>query len=314
MLCGYPITHDGRQFPCRQCMPCRINKKREWVGRLALEMSHTPRGQTGFVTLTYSPEYLPESDRFPDGNLNPRDLTLFLKRLRKRVGSFRYFAVGEYGDTKNRAHYHLLTFGLGPKFHPIIHDAWGLGRTELTEAGPHAASYVAGYVTKKWTKVNSYNEDDLGGRHPEFTRFSTRPRLGYAGFVQMGNALATRWGAQNLARFGMPKTYRVGSHMYAMPRWGFDMICERLGHAYDADDLWQLQDKWPQDGPWAFDLLACKIALREPDASGGKLRAALASAYAEIEKNWHVQEAEKRDLAAKRVRAQARAARANRKF
>lgn len=70
-------------------MPCRINKRRIWTTRLFLE-SLVHRSSI-FFTLTYRDECLPEG-----GNLNPRDMTLFLKRLRKAVAPLRirFFIVG----------------------------------------------------------------------------------------------------------------------------------------------------------------------------------------------------------------------------
>lgn len=137
---------------------------------------------TWFVTLTYAVE--------PEGRtLVPRDLQLFLKRLRKVVlpETFRFFAVGEYGELTGRPHYHLIIYGLdrsdlactfvGRKKtgDGLIFKTWGLGLCDVQRAGKEAFQYVAGYVIKKLTKAGA---EGLDGRHPEFTRMSRNPGIG----------------------------------------------------------------------------------------------------------------------------------------
>lgn len=147
-----------------------------------------------FVTLTYADENVPAG-----GTLQPRDLTLWLKRLRKRwrVSPIRYYGVGEYGDETGRPHYHAALFGFPaceygqtrrfprgrersccPKC-DIIAETWGLGRIDVAKLEPHSASYVCGYVVKKLT---SPDDPRLEGRHPEFARMSLKPGIG-ADFV-----------------------------------------------------------------------------------------------------------------------------------
>jgi len=137
-----------------------------------------------FATLTYRPESLPE-----DMSVQPRVLSLFLKRLRKQSGKVRYFGVGEYGDQSGQPHYHLALFNFptcvyGRTRHHVpaccslcetISSAWGFGRIELGTLTPHSMAYVAGYLNKKMVR-----DDDprLEGRRPEFARMSLRPGIG----------------------------------------------------------------------------------------------------------------------------------------
>ena len=53
-----------------------------------------------FITLTYAPENYPKN-----GSVSPREMQLFLKRLRRLVEpvQLRYYLVGEYGDHTQRA-------------------------------------------------------------------------------------------------------------------------------------------------------------------------------------------------------------------
>lgn len=190
-----------------------------WAHRIYLES--LLREDNSFVTLTYAPENVPlmkpssEIDgvwepviRSEDGlnvigtgllpTLVPKHLTLMLKRLREQVkvrfnATFRYYAVGEYGDETGRPHYHLALFGYpvcrygGSDAHrgrdgrcpcdvcDLVHVCWGQGRISVDALTIESAQYVAGYVTKKLT---AKDDERLEGRYPEFARMSRRPGIG----------------------------------------------------------------------------------------------------------------------------------------
>lgn len=160
-----------------------------------------------FVTLTYAPEHVP-----PGRNVVPRDLQLFLKRLRTSIHPirFRYFAVGEYGDLSGRPHYHLSAFGLGQHMGPIIDKAWGLGHTLTAEFNSQTAQYVAGYTIKKMT---SFGDHRLDGRHPEFARQSRRPGLGADAMSVIAQAL------EGASFDDAPSMIQVGSRKVALGRY-----------------------------------------------------------------------------------------------
>lgn len=170
MLCAYPFRTDSGEFGCGQCLPCRINRKSMWTARIMMELAAHSHNQ--WVTLTYSDEFLPEN-----GSLNPRDLKLFLMRLRKEIGPFRYFAVGEYGERLGRPHYHAFLFGVHPCHQKAVIEKWGKGLCYFAPDpnNGNAAQYTAGYTVKKWTKKDA---EGLAGRHPEFTRMSLKPPIG----------------------------------------------------------------------------------------------------------------------------------------
>lgn len=186
-LCTNPhATATGQIFPCGQCMPCRINKKRIWTHRILLEAAQYE--DNCFVTLTYDDDHLPK-----EGSLVPKHSQDWLKRFRFSVAPLRirYFLVGEYGDTSFRPHYHCALFNFPPCRYlrsrysrsirhccascDIVRDTWGKGQVSLGTLEAHSAQYVAGYVTKKMT---SKNDPRLEGRHPEFSRQSNRPGIG----------------------------------------------------------------------------------------------------------------------------------------
>lgn len=107
------LTHlsdiEPIKLPCGKCIGCRLERSRKWAMRCVYEASL--HAENSFLTLTYSPEFLPEG-----GTLVKRDLQLFMKRLRKTFPGkrIRYFACGEYGENFARPHYHVILFGFSP--------------------------------------------------------------------------------------------------------------------------------------------------------------------------------------------------------
>lgn len=191
MKCSSRIIVRGMLVPCGQCMPCRFNRRRVWTHRLMLEASQ--HEHSSFITLTYDNEHLPLSESgLP--TLVPADLRNFMKRFRHgSVSKLRYYAVGEYGDTTQRPHYHLAVFGYpvclagrtvldratsAPTCCPVcrlVWKSWSKGGIYLGSLTRDSAQYVAGYVTKKMTSRDDYR---LGDRYPEFSRMSNRGGLG----------------------------------------------------------------------------------------------------------------------------------------
>lgn len=190
MRCERPfITSTGGAYGCSQCTPCRIKRRREWHHRIMLEGALNR--SNSFVTLTYDDKHIPKGN-----TLYPKDLQDFMKRLRKRVSPLkvRFYAVGEYGDTYGRPHYHIALFGYAgcrnevyESFKPrvcrdhkckpctLIRDTWGKGFIYNTRLTPERCRYIARYVVKKMT---SKDDPRLDGRHPEFSRQSNRPGVG----------------------------------------------------------------------------------------------------------------------------------------
>ena len=187
MLCRAPILLGGRAFPCGQCMPCRVNRRRIWSHRIMLvAMQHS---DSAFVTLTYSEDNVPKT---ADGQLNlvPKDLQDWLKRFRKAIEPMRvrFYAVGEYGDETLRPHFHVALFGyptcrFGNSIYSdrrlnccpqcdTVRDTWRHGSVLLGTLEDNSAQYIAGYVTKKLTSKDDYR---LKGRYPEFARMSLHP-------------------------------------------------------------------------------------------------------------------------------------------
>lgn len=183
MDCIHPIDLKlGFPVPCGKCIACRARQRNQWVIRLEEELKHS--SSCIFITLTY------DNDHYTLGNkgfpvLSKRDVQLFLKRLRKKLGSnkIRYFICGEYGPTTLRPHYHGLIFNI-PKEYDIqnlILDSWLLGFVKWDYPTPARINYVAKYCLSAVSNSSrnfSQFEDNLTKQEKPFMLSSRRPGIG----------------------------------------------------------------------------------------------------------------------------------------
>lgn len=224
-LCKYPYYHHdaGAFFGCGQCHPCKINKRREWTARLMLEAeSHEHRA---FITLTYNNENLPAN-----GELVPKHLTNFLKRLRKRLAcqdrKIRYFACGEYGEKNSRPHFHALIFGLAEEESTTVSEAWPFGHVHVGSVTSDSIQYVCGYVLKKNIKKEQGNREI-----PEFSRQSLRPGIG----SNFASRASFAMSSQNLYPLTMqlcgdvPGQVRINGKMWPIGRYLKNKLRKEVG-------------------------------------------------------------------------------------
>lgn len=185
-------------LPCGQCIGCRLDRSRHWATRCVHEASQHHRN--AFVTLTYNNDNLP-----PYASLRYRDYQLFIKRLRKRYGTVRYYMGGEYGELRGRPHYHACLFGFdfddkqrykrtpgGFQLYTsaILEQLWGKGFCTIGEVNFETAAYVARYIVQKQTGKNNpkalekYGEKidvetgEITKKIPEFNHMSLKPGIG----------------------------------------------------------------------------------------------------------------------------------------
>lgn len=229
MLCRTPFTNDwGLQVRCGSCTPCRVYRQKVWVIRCILEATCHPA--TSFVTLTYDDEHLPAT-----GSLEPRDLVLWLKRLRQLQGPFRFVGIGEYGSRFKRPHYHAIIFG-GTTI-AATEATWQrkgvpLGSTSVSACGVGAMRYVAGYTLK----TVAWKDQNLSGLQPEFFRCSLRPGIGYGALdlleAQHYTDYGSRYLTQNRDVFGVVRfggaVYPIGKYLtrHLRIRMGVDTATE----------------------------------------------------------------------------------------
>jgi len=167
---------------CKQCVWCRLARSREVAMRIMHEMRY--HRESWFFTLTYDDEHLPQSCCGPTLE-RPR-----ITRLRKDVDQdaargflekFKFFAVGEYGDSGGRPHYHGVAFVDYPWQTIEVEKSrsgarqfvcaeftrlWPEGRHRLSPLNFEFAAYAARYALKKQTGSQARR---YGGRTPEFS-------------------------------------------------------------------------------------------------------------------------------------------------
>lgn len=217
-VCTSPYFHkkEGVFLDCGQCLNCRIKRKSIWANRLVLESEMYKH--SCFVTLTYSNENLPICN-----NLSPRDLQLFIKRLRYYLSTIgikiRFYAVGEYGTRfTKRPHYHLAIFGIDGSFREYIDKAWQKGLIDVGTLTKDSANYIAGYVTKKF--VNQ-NDKDLVDRLPEFSRQSQG--IGLSWIKEFAKTL------KNVKLKEVPKFVQYGKRKLVFGRYLTNKLRDLLG-------------------------------------------------------------------------------------
>lgn len=201
-------------IPCGQCIGCRLDYSKEWANRCMKEAEMYEYNYS--ITLTYDDENLPKSTRIIDTEtgeaipnynvtLKPEDVTLFMKRLRKRWDKhhkhqgIRLFYCGEYGEENGRPHYHLILFnmpiydlkylrrsqsGKNLWFSNEIDKLWDKGLTSVGECNWETVAYAARYVTKKIKGPGAKEEYFNRAQVPEFVRMSRMPGIGREWYEQ----------------------------------------------------------------------------------------------------------------------------------
>lgn len=182
------------ELACGQCIGCRLRRSREWALRMVHEAQMHERNC--FLTLTYRSADLPV-----DQSLKVEHWQRFAKRLRRKIGPFRFFHCGEYGEENLRPHYHACLFGVDFRADRVfvrmsgkhklyrsalLDETWGLGFANIGELSFESAAYVARYVMKKvtgkqavehYTRVDP-NTGECWSVRPEYTTMSRRPGIG----------------------------------------------------------------------------------------------------------------------------------------
>lgn len=172
---GLPVL---QLFPCGKCPICVQSDARDWMLRLSVEQAYS--FSSHFITLTYNEKNIVRNGTV--GVLVKRDLQLFLKRLRQRIADkfpdnpkLRFFAVGEYGPTTYRPHYHVIIFNLPSdiNLHRLIEDCWSKGFVTISDVNGARISYLASYSLYGF--LFSELKDDI--QRP-FRLMSRRPGIG----------------------------------------------------------------------------------------------------------------------------------------
>jgi hypothetical protein len=188
-MCDTPSKlPSGELVACRKCWQCRNNRINDWVGRCIAESETATASHS--ITLTYGRDEEGNEDHLRAAVLTYSDVQKYFKLLRRRGYPCKYFAVGEYGTTKGRAHWHLMVYWQGPV--PPHEEAvrfqeqhWPHGYSFWEKPTPAAVRYVCKYITKDLD--NAQRQGHLA--------MSKKPPLGHAYFV----GLAGRYVDQGIA-------------------------------------------------------------------------------------------------------------------
>lgn len=119
-----------------------------------------------FLTLTYATAHLPKHR-----SLYKKDFQDFMKRLRQKlrrkhhIEKTKYFMVGEYGENRQRPHYHALLYGYefpdrelcennpdaeNPLYNSKeLEELWKWGICKVGDVSFDSCNYVARYTMKK---------------------------------------------------------------------------------------------------------------------------------------------------------------------
>lgn len=151
--------------PCGKCAFCAATRRSDWSTRIEYESKlHLVKK---FITLTYANAHLTWEHNKPQ--LVKSDLQKWFKKVRKAGCVIRYYAVGEYGSTTFRPHYHVLLFGDCPDH--VIRSSWTFGQVHIGTVTQASIMYCLGYMVNK-------NWQHLHKRVPPFSLMSRKPGLG----------------------------------------------------------------------------------------------------------------------------------------
>lgn len=193
-------------------------------------MEATTHGGGAFCTLTYNDDNIPirySIDGAAVPSLDKKGTLKFFNNAQSVFGAFRYYLVGEYGDTSRRPHYHAAIFPASTAQLCQVLERWkNRGFYSYSEITPQRARYLARYTAKKLTCPKDYR---LDGREPEFRTSSRRPPLGSEFCDRIIEHYQTRKGAQFIAERGdVARTFRFDGSIYPIGDWALKKIRTEL--------------------------------------------------------------------------------------
>lgn len=182
-----------------------------------------------FLTLTYDNEHIPiKGTSEPVESLDRMAFRAWIKDSKRAVGSYRYYAVGEYGDLSGRPHYHMAIFPQTDAQVAALRYRWKAGFTQAGEMCDERARYLANYTAKKLT--NGHDERLRPGQEPEFRLSSRKPPLG----AKFADELAKHYSQPKArkiieTRGDIERTWRVGGRIYPIGQWPLNQVRKKLG-------------------------------------------------------------------------------------
>ena len=166
-------------LPCGRCIGCRLDSLAIWSVRASYEMV---KYRNAFVTFTYDTLHLPYNVGSLVPTLRKDDFHKFLNSFRHNIRNnytncmpylctpdYKYYCVGEYGDSFQRPHYHALFFGLDfYDFSKVFSKYWLNGSVQSDSVSKSSIRYVFDYMTKSAKGSFAENLYDFNGRERPF--------------------------------------------------------------------------------------------------------------------------------------------------
>lgn len=155
---------------CQRCYECIRKRKLDWQIRIASEVYASD--VSFFSLISYNEENLPDPD-LPDKHA----IQNLVKSLRSRMNrnfsemrkdfskpiSLKYFIVSEYGEERNRLHYHALFMLQNVDYilcnrifwKELLENTWSRGFCSAFDLMPQNIAYVTKYIQKEYNMLLS---------------------------------------------------------------------------------------------------------------------------------------------------------------
>lgn len=220
-------TRVQSSIPCGGCLGCRLDKMALWSARAVSELK---KGRNAFVTFTYNSYELPFNSNAVLPTLSKVHIHNYLDNLRHLVKNsgvlpfgcrpdYKYYVVGEYGDSFQRPHYHCLFFGLDFKdMSSFFSKSWHYGSIKSLPVNSSSIRYVLDYMTKSFS--GSYAVDLYDNKFRERPFSSNSKGFGYDFFVSRKD---------EINRLGFVK---IAGRLVPIPTYYKNLFC-----SYDPDSV-----------------------------------------------------------------------------
>lgn len=202
----------------------------------------------------------------------PRDLQLYIKRLRKAIFAvsgekIRYFAVSDYGGQYARPHFHILFYFDDPKtfsvFRRLSIEKWEFGNVDSSPSTGGSSSYVSSYITGVSTTLRYLKNPFFRPRSFHSNRFGCSTLWSYKDAIYESSSscfrgepyelpfgLAEFYGTPTIERTFYPTSFRFNflpvDSLYRLYTLYFDLSIN--GEKYSFNDfLDRLRDRMVND-------------------------------------------------------------------
>lgn len=205
---------NGQMIACRKCWQCRERRINDWVGRCIAE-NKTAKA-SNFVSLTYGRDPVYGSiDHERAAVLTYSDVQKYIKRVRRAGFPLRYFAVGEYGTLKGRAHWHILMFWQEQAPERVLDERiscpwWDHGFAQYENMTSRSIRYCCKYLQKDVGEMSRQGHLAMSKKPPIGNAYFHRLAKQYVEQYLAPQTLGYSWPDQ-FDRNGKPVRFMMGN-------------------------------------------------------------------------------------------------------